>query len=166
MNARRLTATLGALALGVATIGIGPAMAQTGGATTNGTPAGSGAAGMPGGAGPAMGDRGAAPARMPATTSGGMGHGAGMPGGGMPGGGMGGQQAKRPTRNDRMHSGSYRTMHPGQGGMGHGGMHHGNVAMMRAGGGQAQNPQTERLNQESLQAARKSERFTPSPSRQ
>lgn len=170
MNARRMTTTLGALALGIATIGIVPAMAQTGGAGTNGAAPGAvtgGMTGMGGGspAGQMPHHNGGTETMPPNGQSGGMNKGMsnnGMSGGKESGRGMsqGGASSTRMGETKSMrrpghesasgkphayHSGSYRTMH------------HGQIDQM-----QAQNPEVDRLNQQSLEAARKNQAFTPS----
>ena len=128
MNARRMTTTLGALALGIATIGIVPALAQTGGASTNGTSPGAAAGGMS----PTQGGPSTAPSSV-----------TGRPGG---------------TSSGGMNMGMERS----GGAMGHRHAtmsgHRGHEMM----GAQAQNPEVDRLNQQSLEAARKHEAFTPS----
>ncbi|MGH7042436.1 MAG: hypothetical protein ACREFY_09920 [Acetobacteraceae bacterium] len=171
MNARQVTTTLGALALGLATIGIGPAMAQMGGPNSNGAAMHSGAEGMTGGSGQGMGNAagmvngqqggtmgraaGAAADQYtspkPGMSSGGMGEHEGMPHSGNAEGAMGYQHSGHAGHHDRMHAGQYR--------MGH---HHGGERGMAAGGGDAQNPEVDRLNQQSLEAARKNEAFNPS----
>ncbi len=151
MTARRMTTTLGALALGIATIGIGPAMAQTGGAPPSGMPAG---AGMPG-ASQMPGGQMTAPGPMTGRPAAPMGHNAG-PGPGMPpadmgpaagmtehgkaGAMMGGQQVGRENRDEPMPSRSYA-------------------------GAPARNSTVDQLNQQSLEAARKGEAFTPPTAR-
>ena len=155
MNARHMTTVLGALALGIATIGVVPAIAQTGGAGTNGVAPGSAAGGITNPAG----GQSDAPGMMTGRPGGTSGR--GMSGNKMSEGGMSGRGTSPGAMSPRamggkqgspMHSGSYRTTAR------HGGRH----AMMGAGSAQAQNPEVDRLNERSLMAARKHEAFSPS----
>ena len=144
MTTRRMTTTLGVLALGIATVGIGPAVAQTGGAGPAGAPGTTGSPGamtapgtMPGyPAAPMGGSAGPGQAMPPA----GMGQGAGMAEPGKTGEMTGGQQAGRGTNDEPVPSRSYA-------------------------GAQARNPEVDRLNEQSLEAARRNEPFHPTSQR-
>jgi len=141
MTARRMTTTLGAFALGIATIGVGPAMAQMGGA---------GPAGMPPGAGPAGMATAPGMPGAPMTTPGGMaqppGAAAGMTRPGAGAAGMARPHVGRALQGQPMQSRRNRTMR-------------------RSVDAEAANPEVDRLNEQSLDAARKNETFTPTAPR-
>ena len=188
MIAGRMVTALSVLTLGVATIGIGPVLAQTGGASTNGTPVsagmngtvtGPGGTAMPGGQSAGAGRATDTPRPTMGTKTAGM-------GGGGTGGAMPGAQstaASGTTATPRTTTGMKTA---GTGGGGTAGAQQGGPAMGTASphpsqarthmaaqsraashgmtgrtDADAQNPAVAQLNRESLQAARNGERFAP-----
>ena len=153
MIAGRMMTAISVLTLGVATIGIGPVLAQTGGASTNGAPAsagmngtltGPGGTAMPGGQSAGAGRTTATPGPTMGTKTAGMG-GRGTAGA-RPGGPTMGTASPHPSQ-ARTHTAAQ--------------SHAANHGMTGRTDADAQNPAVARLNRESLQAARNGDKFAP-----